>query len=139
MPTRPADDFWQDGTSPYLYPGMNDRETAIMDYAEELASETDLNEQTDDYTLVLADKGRVVEMNKATAVTVTVPAEASVDFPVGSYVEIDQLGAGQVTIVADAGVTILSSGGLLSLRAQYSTAVLRKRGSDLWLLVGDLA
>ena len=140
MPIRPADDFWQNEAGPpFLYPGLNTRDTEILDYAEALSSETEANEQTGNYTLVLADKGKVVEVNSASSSTVTVPADASVDFPIGTYIEIDQIGAGQVTVQADAGVTVLSSGGLLSLRAQYSTAVLRKRAADSWLLVGDLA
>lgn len=39
MATRPSDTFWQDGTSPFLYPGLNTRENAVKDYAEDLASE----------------------------------------------------------------------------------------------------
>jgi hypothetical protein len=139
MPTRPDSGFWQDGAAPFLFPGLNDDRETLMDYSEALSSETDLNTQASDYTLALADKGKAVEINSATAATVTVPAEADVDFPVGSYVEVDQMGAGQVTIEAGVGVTILSSGDLTSLRGQYSTAVLRKRASDEWLLVGDLA
>jgi len=91
------------------------------------------------YTLVLADGGKAVELTNASATTLTVPPNSSVAFPVGTVIELDQLGAGQVTIAAGSGVTIRSAGTLLKLRAQFSAASLRKQATDTWLLVGDLA
>ena len=35
---RPAADFWNDGEEPALFPGMNTRETALLDYSEEVVS-----------------------------------------------------------------------------------------------------
>lgn len=92
--------------------------------------------QTNDYTLVAGDKGTVVEMNKASAVNLTVPPNSSVPFALGTIIEIHQYGAGQVTVVAGGGVTIRSPLGL-KLSAQYATASLRKRGTDEWVLSGD--
>jgi hypothetical protein len=91
------------------------------------------------YTLTLTDAGCAVEVTSSSAVSVTVPPNSSVAFPVGSVIEVAQLGAGQVTIAAGSGVTINSAGSLTKTRAQYSSASLRKRGTDTWLLVGDLA
>lgn len=98
-----------------------------------------INTQTDSYTLVLGDAGKVVEMNKATAVNLTVPPNSSVAFPTNTMIDISQYGAGQVTIVAGSGVTIRSSGSKLKLTGQYSGATLYKRGTDEWVLVGDLS
>lgn len=92
--------------------------------------------QTDNYILALGDKGTVVEMNKATAVNLTVPDNATVAFPLGTIIEIHQYGAGQVTVVAAGGVTIRSPLGL-KLSAQYATASLRKRATNEWILSGD--
>lgn len=97
------------------------------------------NRQTDSYTLVLGDAGKVIETNKATANSVTVPPNSSVAFEVGTIVELFQYGAGQTTIAAGAGVTIRSSGGKLKLTGQYSGASLRKIATDEWALVGDIA
>lgn len=97
------------------------------------------NRQTDSYTLVLGDAGKVVEMNKATANNLTVPLNASVAFEVGTIIELFQYGAGQTTVVATGGVTIRSSGGKLKLTGQYSAASLRKIATDEWSLVGDIA
>lgn len=96
------------------------------------------NTQTDDYTLVLADAGKAVDMDKATAVNLTVPPDASVAFEVGTVIEVTQLGAGQVTVVEGFGVTINSPSGWLRLAEQFSAATLRKLAADEWLLVGDL-
>ena len=96
-----------------------------------------VNVQTDDYTLVLADAGKAVEMDKATANTVTVPPNSSVPFPVGTVVEVAQVGAGQTTIAAGSGVTIRTHETLV-LAGQWSTVSLRKRAADDWLLVGDV-
>jgi len=97
------------------------------------------NVQTDSYGLVLADAGKVIEMNKATAVDLTIPLNATQAFPVGTVIEIHQYGVGQVTVVATGGVTIRSSGGKLKLTGQYSSAALRKRATDEWVLAGDIA
>lgn len=97
------------------------------------------NRQTDSYTLALSDSGGVVEMNKATANNLTVPANATVAFPVGTCIEVMQYGAGQTTLVAAGGVTIRSAGAKLKLTAQYSTAALRKIATDEWAVAGDLS
>ena len=41
------------------------------------ATNAPINVQTDNYTLVLGDVGKVVEMNKASAVNLTVPSSAT--------------------------------------------------------------
>jgi hypothetical protein len=97
------------------------------------------NTRTANYTLVLADSGKVVEMNVATSNVLTVPPNSSVAFPVGTLIEIDQIGAGVTTITPGVGVTLRSAGGLLALAQQYSIASLRKRATDEWVVVGDLA
>jgi len=94
--------------------------------------------QTASYTLVLADKNKVVEMGVASANTLTVPTNATVAFPVGSQINILQTGAGQTTVAAAGGVTINATPGL-KLRAQWSYATLIKRATDTWVLVGDLS
>ncbi len=68
---------------------------------------------------------------------ITVPADASDNFPVGSVIQIIRVGAGEVQVTASAGVTVNNALGS-RLRAQWSTATLRKRSSNTWLLSGDL-
>jgi hypothetical protein len=95
------------------------------------------NTQTVSYTLVLADAGKLVEMNVASANTLTVPLNASVAFPVGTIINIRQYGAGTTTIGGSA--TIRSRGGLVNLAGTYAEATLTKRGTDEWVLSGDIA
>jgi hypothetical protein len=94
------------------------------------------NAQTASYTLVLTDQDKLVEMNAATALNITVPPNSSVAFPTGSQVHVLQVGAGQVTVVAGTGVTVNSSDGL-KLRTQWSPATLIKRATNTWVLMGD--
>lgn len=97
-----------------------------------------LNTQTASYTAVLGDAGKVVEMNVASANTFTIPPNSSVAFPIGTIMEVFQLGAGQTTITAGAGVTFRSDGAKTKTAAQYATATVRKRATDEWVLAGDL-
>ena len=98
---------------------------------------TALNAQTASYTLVLADKGKAVEVTSASATNVTVPPNSSVDYPIGTVIEVAQLGTGQVTLVAGEGVTLQTPSSLLT-RAQFSSLSLRKRATDTWLVTGDM-
>lgn len=91
------------------------------------------------YTLALGDAGTVVEFTSASSVTLTVPTNASVAFATGTVIELLQYGAGVVTVSPAGGVTIRSPGGLLAARVQYSSLSLRKRGTNEWVLAGDLA
>ncbi len=90
------------------------------------------------YTLALTDGGRCVSLDNGSAITVTVPPNGDVAFPVDAEVDLAQLGAGTVTVAAGSGVTIRSRGGLLSLGGQYAGATLKKLATNEWLLVGDL-
>ena len=88
------------------------------------------------YTLALADKGTVVGFTAAC--TVTIPPNASVNFPVGAQLELFQSGTGTVTVAAGAGVTVHSPGGTLTSATQYATLVLRQVATDVWVIGGEL-
>ncbi len=90
------------------------------------------------YTLVLTDAGKLITLSNAASITLTIPTNTSVAFPVNTRIDLVQFGAGQVTI-GGAGVTIRSSGSKLKLTGQYSGATLWKKGTDEWLLIGDIA
>ena len=95
------------------------------------------NAQTASYTIALSDSTNMVTINSESATTVTVPANSSVAFPVGTYIDVFQLGSGQVTIAEGSGVTIYATPGK-KLRTQYSGASLVKRDTDTWYLTGDI-
>lgn len=96
-----------------------------------------LNTQTASYQLVLTDRDKRVEMDVAGANNLTVPANATVAFPIGTTIPISQRGAGRTTIVAAGGVTIRTKSTLI-MQGQYTHAFLRKRATDEWVLFGEL-
>jgi hypothetical protein len=94
------------------------------------------------YTTVLADNGKLVTQTNASAITTTIAAASSVAYPVGTQLNFAQLGAGQVTIQGDTGVTVVSTGTTAAtpkLRTQYSTATAVCTSADNWLVMGDIA
>ena len=99
-----------------------------------------LNAQTGtSYTAVLADDGKLITFDNGSAITFTVPPNSSVAFGIGTQINVMQLGAGQVTITAGAGVTLRSAGTKVKTNGQYSVATCVKIATDTWVLVGNLA
>jgi hypothetical protein len=90
------------------------------------------------YTFVLADDFDYHQFSNAAAITLTVPTNATVAFPIGTEIEIEQSGAGVLTVAAASGVTINSRGGDLSLAGQFAVAGLKKTATNTWTLTGDL-
>jgi hypothetical protein len=116
--------------------GVNDHQTRVT-ALEGSASALTANTQTGTtYTLVLGDAGKCVEMNNAAANTLTIPLNASVPFPVGTVIELYQVGAGQTTV--SPGSTTLRAPDGSKLSKQYASASLRKRATDEWVLAGSV-
>lgn len=99
---------------------------------------TAINQQAGAYTTVLADRDKLVEVSSGSGVTVTIPADSTVAYPVGTSIDILQTGSGQVTIAGAGGVTVNATPGL-KLRTQWSSATLFKRAADTWVVFGDLS
>lgn len=99
--------------------------------------------QTGDYTAVIADAYQVVElMNKATAIAYKIPTNASVAFPIGTVLNILNIGVGACTIsaVTPGTTTILSAGATAAspTLAQYKAAACIKTATDAWYVVGAI-
>lgn len=90
------------------------------------------------YTFVLADAGKICEFSNAAAITVTVPPNSSVAFPVGTQIEVTQTGAGKLTLAQGSGVTITSLASYKAIAGQYASATLYQRATDTWQLSGSL-
>ncbi len=93
------------------------------------------------YTLVAADLGKLVTLSNASAITLTVPPSV---FATGNIINIQQIGAGQVTLAQGAGVTITSTGsGTLGnapkLRTRFSAGSIICTASNTFTVIGDLA
>jgi hypothetical protein len=99
-----------------------------------------LNTQTGTtYTLAAGDAGELVTLANASAITLTVPTNATVPFAIGTQITITQAGAGQVTVAGAVGVTVNSSDNFLKLRVQWSAATLIKTNTNSWILIGDIS
>ena len=110
--------------------------TGLEDYGlQKSLQDLTLSRKTDNYTLLAADNGKVVEMNKATANTLTVPSGV---FTAGQQVLITQYGAGQTTLVGS-GVTLRSDGGKLKINSQYSSATILFISATEAYVFGNLA
>jgi hypothetical protein len=102
-----------------------------------------LNAQTATYTVVIGDAFKLVTMSVASANDFQIPTNANVAFPVGTVINVIQIGAGQTTIKAvTSGTTTISSTGATAtapnLRAQFSAASCIKVATDTWYVVGDI-
>lgn len=106
--------------------------------ATKLSGVSTIDQKTGNYTLVLDDRGKVIEVNSASGVTVTVPANSSVAFATGAMVAVTRRGAGDVTIAGSAGVTLRSDSGRLKIGKQYAAVVCLKIGTDEWMVLGNL-
>lgn len=94
--------------------------------------------KTANYVLVIDDKDALIEMNLASANTLTVPPNSSVAFPIGTEILVTQYGVGVTTITPGSGVTINYSALSLNLASQFSFVSLLKIGTDEWYALGDL-
>jgi hypothetical protein len=89
------------------------------------------------YTLIAGDLNKLVTLSNASAITLTVPNGI---FTTGQQINIQQIGAGQVTIASD-GTSVLTSsvGTSPKLRVQYSAATIVCTSSNNFTVIGDIA
>jgi hypothetical protein len=88
------------------------------------------------YTLVLGDAGDYIQTTSTTAVTITVPTQASVTWAADTEIYFEQNNTGQITIAGASGVTINSSE-TLKTAGRYSVIALKRVASDTWTLTGE--
>ena len=94
-----------------------------------------LNAQTGTtYTITATDVDKLVTLSNASAITLTIPNGV---FTVGQQVNIQAIGAGQVTIASDGTTTFTGIG--TKLRAQYSAATIICTATNTFTVIGDLA
>lgn len=91
------------------------------------------------YTAELADANGCLRFTSGSAVTFTIPPNSAVAFPIGTVIEFEAAGAGDVTPTAGAGVTINKRGSVTKTAGQFATGFLRKTAADIWTMGGDLA
>jgi hypothetical protein len=110
---------------------INSKPDELLDYAPSSAATS--------YTITSANSAKTTEFTAATDVTITIPSDPSnTIWPIGSSVEVRQMGAGRLIFSVTSPATIVSSDGYLKTRTQYSSAFLEKRASNSWILTGDI-
>ena len=91
------------------------------------------------YTLVAGDKDKIVTASNASAITITVPPSV---FSANDIINVQQIGAGQVTFAQGSGVTITSNGATSSapkIRTQYSACSVICTASNTFTIIGDIS
>ena len=99
---------------------------------------TPISQKTASYTLSsLTERDDLIEMGSSSALTLTIPTDATLNFPIGTSIDILQTSTGQVTVAGAGGVTVNATPGL-KLRTTWSSATLFKRAANTWVVFGDL-
>lgn len=103
---------------------------------------TPINIQTASITLGASFvKDSFVQMNVASANTVTIPTDATYSYPIGASLDFQQMGAGQTSFVTT-GLTVQAASvngtQALKLRGQFSVATALKTAANTWAIFGDL-
>ena len=112
---------------------------ALGDLLEQAISDPVVVEvKTTTYTLTLNDANKFLDMTDSSPLSVLIPDEADVNFPIGTTITVRQGGTGAVTIAADNAATLESLAGNLLLAGQYGAATLVKIDSDVWSVFGAL-
>lgn len=125
-------------SAPKLQTPRNINNIAFDGTANILLNSTYNNQTGTTYTFVITDNQKVVTATNASAQTYTVPPNASVAFPIGTRIDVIQLGDGKVTIAQGSGVTINSYLGYKSIAGKYVGVTLLKTDTNTWVLVGNL-
>ena len=86
----------------------------------------------------LTDAGAYILTTHGTGITVTLPQDSDVAFPVGTTIYFERNGAGTLTFAAGAGATVNSKDGTLTCGDRYTTVASVKIAADIWTLIGNI-
>lgn len=89
-------------------------------------------------TLALSDANKLFKCLYTTDQTLTIPADATVAFPIGTMITFLLTSTYKVTFTAVGGVTLTSMDSLVELATQFAMASLIKTDTNTWHLVGVL-
>ena len=90
------------------------------------------------YTISASDLYTRVEFDSTSPVTVTIPADLTLNLPVGSSVELLQSNTGKITVQGEGvEVSIYGPDNQFKSRVRWSSIFLEKRGANSWLVTGD--
>lgn len=111
--------------------------TATKEYIDHIDYAT--SSSSTSYTISSANLYKLTEFTSNSSITITIPSDPTdSDFPIGSSMEIRQMGTGRITFSVTSPATLVSTDSYTKTRTQYSSVVLEKRASDSWILAGDI-
>jgi hypothetical protein len=100
-------------------------------------SRTPIIQKSSAYTLsALTERDSLIEVSAAAVITV--PTDATINYPIGTSIDILQTGTGEVSIAPVSGTVTVNATPGRTLRTQWSSATLFKRAANTWVLYGDL-
>jgi hypothetical protein len=100
-------------------------------------SRTPIIQKSSAYTLsALTERDSMIEVSAAGVITV--PTDATLNFPIGTSIDILQTGTGEVSVAPVSGTVTINATPGRTLRTQWSSATLFKRAANTWVLFGDL-
>lgn len=77
--------------------------------------------RTTDYTLGLTDEATLQKCLSSSSITITIPANSSVEFPLNTEIIFVRYGTGAVTFTPSSGVTINSAESRRNITKQYES------------------
>jgi hypothetical protein len=117
----------------------NSTKLATTEYVQ-TATRISTSTKTANYTLAVADEGKMIFMNLGTATTLTIPTNTTASIAIGAQFIISRIGAGTVNIApADGTVTLTSVSSNRYIANQYGAVTLIKTATNTWYLFGDLS
>jgi hypothetical protein len=106
---------------------------------EGVPSRTPIVQKTASYALsTLTHRDSLIEVSSTDATTITIPEDSTVDYPIGTTLDILQTNTGQVTIAPVSGSVTVNATPGLKLRTRWSSCTLLKRSANTWVVFGDL-
>jgi hypothetical protein len=102
-------------------------------------SYTPIVQKTGSYTLTsLTERDDLIEVNSESAAVISIPEDATVNYPIGTSLDILRTGSGEVSIAGVSGTVTVNATPGLKLRTQWSSATIFKRAANTWVAYGDL-
>jgi hypothetical protein len=89
-------------------------------------------------TPALTDASAYILCTHGSGMTITLPQDSAVAFPIGTNIIFERNGAGTLTFAAGTGATVRSKGGTLTCADQYTTVAAVKQAANTWTIFGNI-
>lgn len=97
-----------------------------------------INEKTTSYVLALADHNKIIVVNSASNLTITLPQTSTVNIPDGFTCRVIRRGSGTVTFAVQGVETLESISSFTKINDQYGEASVLRLTTATWYISGNL-